>query len=249
MTQEFSGRIALITGGASGIGRATALKFAEQGAHVVILDTNLAGGERAAAMVREKGTEALYIPGDVSKSDDVESAVQKTVDRFGHVDIACNSAGVAPESAANLRLTPEYNSVEWNRIMDVNLKGVWLCMKFQLLQMREQKSGVIVNVASVLGLNGFAGLSIYSASKHAVIGLTQAAAGYYSGTAIRINAVCPGLIRSPLVERLLPIEDTENTIGVGTPEQVADAILYLCSEQSTFVNGHALILDGGTHTF
>lgn len=236
----FEDKVALITGASSGIGKTTAVAFANEGAAVVLADLDSENGLAVVRSIEEVGAKAIFVPTDVTSLRDVESLLNESVSTFGKLDFAFNNAGIAVEDRSKLRDTADFEEEAWDRIVNVNLKGVWLSMKHELIQMQKQGFGVIINAASVLGHSGFAGLSPYCASKHGVIGLTQAAALQYAGTGIRINAVCPGLIRSPLVEKLIsPFQ------GMGIPEDVAQAVLWLCSNRSSFINGESIPLSGG----
>jgi len=246
---DFKNKVVLITGGASGIGRAAALAFAKKGANVVVSDLAETGGQDTVRMILGMGGDAVFVRADVSNLNEVTDLIQQAVDSYGSVDIAVNNAGYQGVRAR----TAEYPGLEWQRVIDINLTGVWTCMKFELDQMVQQGSGVIVNLASVAGLVGFPGHSAYAASKHAVVGLTKTAALEYIRKGIRINAVCPGFTDTPMVQRVME-EDPEygqRLVGhiparrLGTPEEVAAAILYLCDDQAGFVTGHCLVLDGG----
>lgn len=247
-TYNFKNKVAFITGAASGIGQATALAFAEAGANVVICDVNADAGNSMASQLLKK-TESIFIRCDVSKGEEVQRSVQQTIAQFGRIDFAFNNAGVEGEQAS----TPECTEENWQRVIDINLKGVWLCMKYQIPHMLKQGSGAIVNCSSIAGLVGFTGIPAYTASKHGVIGLTKTAALEYAKTGIRVNAVCPGVIQTPMIDRFTHGEkQIQNQLvagepvgRVGRPEEIAAAALWLCSDQSSFITGHSLVVDGG----
>jgi NAD(P)-dependent dehydrogenase (short-subunit alcohol dehydrogenase family) len=243
-----SDKVALVTGAGSGIGRASALAFAQAGAQVVVSDVVRDGAEETVRLIRSRAGEATCITADVSQSGDVEGLVKATVETYGRLDCAHNNAGI--EGA--LVTTADYPEDGWDRLMGVNLKGVWLCLKFEIQQMLRQGSGAIVNTSSVAGLTG--GISAaYCASKHGVIGLTKHAALEYAKQGIRVNAVCPGVIRTPLLDRAIAARPEWATaflaaepIGrFGTPEEVAEAVVWLCSDAASFVTGLAMPVDGG----
>ena len=248
-TQEFAGKVAFVTGASSGIGRATALAFARAGADVVVVDVQGDGGHHTAKAVQELGRRALFVRCDVSRDDDARHAVQNTIEAFGRVDFAFNNAGIEGQQAPTADCTVE----NWDRVIGINLKGVWLCMKYQIPQMLGEGGGSIVNCSSVAGLVGFQGIPAYVASKHGVVGLTRAAALEYSKSNVRVNAVCPGVIQTPMIDRFTHGEaairkqlvEGEPVGRVGRPEEVAEAVLWLCSERASFVTGHALAVDGG----
>ena len=242
------GKIALVTGGGSGIGRATALKLAKEGAKVMIADYMPEGGERTVRMIEEAGGEAGFVAADVSVTKQVEAMVAKTVKTYGRIDCAFNNAGIEGRMANTVECTEE----TWDRTIAINLKGVWLCMKYEIPQMLKQGGGTIVNTASIAGLVGFEGLSAYNASKGGVVQLTRTAALEFATKNIRVNCVCPGVIRTPMVERLLDnrsfTEDQLNAgepVGrMGKPEEIAEGVLWLLSDASSFVTGHPLVIDG-----
>lgn len=244
---EFAGKVALVTGAASGIGRGVALAFAERGAQVVLADIALAEGEAVAAQIRAAGGEAVFVPTDVARDDQVQALVAAAVKNFGRLDWAFNNAGIEEEHE---RLA-EGEEALFDRMMAINVKGVWLCMKHELRQMLAQGGGAIVNTASVAGLMGAPKHSIYAASKHAVLGLTKSAAAEYGKKNIRVNAVCPGVIRTPMLERALQRDPSwepaligMHPIGrLGEVQDVVNAVLWLCANAS-FVTGHALAVDG-----
>lgn len=247
--RSFAGKVVLVTGAAAGIGRATALAFGRAGASVVIGDAAVDGGHATAAMIVEAGGKALYVNANVTRASEVEALVDKAVSYYGRIDCAVNNAGIEEE---HLPLA-ESDEAQFDRIMSVNVKGVWLCMKHELRQMVKQGGGAIVNVSSVAGLAGSPSRSIYAASKHAVVGLTKTAAVEYAGAGIRVNSVCPGAVKTGMLARALERDaQLEAAIKNGCPmgrvaetAEVANAILWLCSEQSSFVTGHQLAVDGG----
>lgn len=243
------GKVALVTGGAAGIGRATALLFSEKGANVVVADVTPDEGQNTADLIKKNGGEAIFVKCDVSKTAEVESLVNKTVKTYGRLDYAFNNAGIEGRMAPTADCTEE----NWNRTVAINLTGVWLCMKYEIPQMLKQKSGAIVNTSSVAGLVGFTGLPAYVATKHGVVGLTKTAALEYAKQGIRVNAVCPGVIKTAMVERIIggnPSAEAQFTalepIGrLGDPREVAEAVVWLCSDAASFVTGIAMPVDGG----
>ena len=245
---DFKGRTALVTGGASGIGRGVALAFAKAGAQVVVSDIAVAGGEDTVRQIVEAGGQAIFVRADVAVAVEVEALVANAVTAYGRIDFAFNNAGVELE---NQRLADSDEDL-FDRMMAINVKGVWLCMKHEILQMLRQGGGRIVNTASVAGLVGAPKHSIYAATKHAVVGLTKSAAAEYGKKGIRVNAVCPGVIRTPMLERALERESgweeglkALHPIGrIGEVDEVAAAVLWLCSDASSFVTGHSLAVDG-----
>ena len=248
MTGWFEGKVALVTGGASGIGRASALAFARHGAKVIIADTATGGGEETVRMIKEAGGEALFVEADVTKAADIEALVDKAVATYGRLEYAHNNAGIEGMVAS----TADYTEEVWDRTIATNLKGVWLCMRYEIRQMLRQGGGVIVNTSSGAGLKGASDLPAYVSSKHGVVGLTRSAALEYAKAGIRINAVCPGIIRTSMFERLHlgDPQGEEKAVAriplgrLGTPDDVANAVLWLCSDASSYISGHALVVDG-----
>lgn len=236
--KRFSGKVVLITGGGLGIGRAAAAAFAGEGAKVVVCDVTGGGGG-----------EAAFVPADVTKAAEIEAAVAHAVERYGGLDYALNSAGVEGVRAR----VPDYPEDEWERVIRINLTGVFLSMKYEIPALLKRGGGAIVNMASVAGVTGFSGHAGYAASKHGVVGLTKSAAIEYANKGIRINALCPAYTRTAMVERLLASQpDFEEKLRaripmgrMGTAEEIAAAVLYLCSDAAGFMTGHAMVLDGG----
>ena len=244
-----AGKVALITGGTSGIGRNTSVLFAKEGAKVVFTGRREAEGHETLAMVRAAGGEGHFVPGDVSKAADVEKFVQQTAEKFGRLDVAFNNAGIE----GNWIPIIDQTEADFDRVIAINLKGVWLSLKHEIQQMLKQGGGgAIVNMSSVAGLTGFAGAGTYIASKHGVLGLTKTAALEYAKAGIRINAVCPAVIETPMAERAFAdpaIEKrvlAQHPIGrFGKPIEIAEAVLWLSSDKSSFMTGHEIVLDGG----
>lgn len=243
------GKVTIITGASTGIGQASAFVFAGYGARLVLADINEKDGEATASRIRDGGGDAIFVATDVSRANEVEALVARTVERHGRLDCAFNNAGID----GSMGFTADCTEENWDRTLAVNLKGVFLCMKYEILQMLQQGAGAIVNTASAVGLVGVMGLPAYVASKHGVVGLTKAAALEYAKRGIRVNALCPGAIRTPMIddtfrqgviseEALLAMEPVGR---LGTPEEMAETAAWLCSDRASFVTGHAMAADGG----
>ncbi|KFF50668.1 oxidoreductase [Gammaproteobacteria bacterium MFB021] len=249
MPDDFTHKVALVTGAAMGMGFATARAFAEEGARVVLSDISQQALDEAVETLRQEGHEVAGILCDVANEDQVANLVEQTVATYGRLDAAFNNAGVQSLAAE----TADATSEEFNRVNSINLFGVWCCMKYELMQMRKQGSGAIVNCSSLGGLVGLPGRSIYHGTKHGVVGMTKSTALEYASQGIRVNAVCPGTIDTPMVQKMvesgdLPLEDIlrEQPIGrLGKPEEIASAVVWLCGPGSTFIIGHSLPVDGG----
>ncbi len=246
---ELPGKVALITGGTSGIGRDTAVLFAKEGAKVVITGRREAEGNETIALVQAAGGEGIFVKGDVSKAANVQAFVQKTVEKFGRLDLAFNNAGIE----GNWKPIIEQTEEDWDTVIDINLKGTWLCLKLEIQQMLKQGiGGAIVNMSSVAGLIGAGGAGVYVASKHGVIGLTRTAALEYATKGIRVNAVCPAVIETAMADRAFGDPAVgkrilaQHPIGrFGKPMEIAEAVVWLCSDKSSFMTGHYVVLDGG----
>ena len=246
---SFAGKVAFVTGAANGIGRAAALAFAREGASVVVADVSEQGNQETARMIEEAGGRALAIKCDVTRAQDVKAALDKTIETFGRLDAAFNNAGVEQAKAALADITEE----EWDRIVAINLRGVFLCMKYEIPLMLKHGGGAIVNTSSGAGVKGFADGAAYVATKHGVVGLSKAAALDYAQSNIRVNTVCPGIIDTPMMGRVSggTPEGREGVIAqepvgrMGKPEEIAATVVWLCSEAASFVLGHAMVVDGG----
>ena len=233
MNLNLKNKVVIVTGASSGIGAASAMAFAKEGAFVVLADVKVSRGEELVGRIQSEDGKAIFIKCDVSVENDIKNMVAKTIEKFGRLDCAFNNAGVEGDQA--------------------NLKGVWLCMKYQIQEMLKNGGGAIVNCSSIAGVVGFSGLPAYVASKHGVIGLTKTAALEFAQKNIRVNAICPGVIETPMVERLTHgnrQEASELISGeplgrIGHPSEIAQAALWLCSDSSSFVTGHPLVVDGG----
>jgi NAD(P)-dependent dehydrogenase (short-subunit alcohol dehydrogenase family) len=248
--RDFENQVVLVTGGANGIGRAAAIAFAREGAHVVISDLTSQAGEEVVGAIRSAGGDARYVQADIRDANQIAALVNGVVREFGRLDVAFNNAGIEGTQAPIAELSEE----NWERVMRVNLTAVFLCMKHELAQMVKQGSGAIVNNASILGQVAFANASAYTAAKHGLLGLTRCAALEYAAQGIRVNAVCPGFIVTPMLARagLLQNDDVRKAIEgmhamkrMGQPEEVAEAVLFLASQKASFIAGHPLLVDGG----
>lgn len=246
---KFLNKVALVTGGSSGIGRASAMHFAKEGARVIIADINIQGGNQTVKMIKEGGGEATFVKADVSIEGEVEALINQAVQIYQRLDYAHNNAGIIDTEPLTTDITEEL----WDRVIDVNLKGVWLCMKYEIPQMLKWGGGAIVNTSSVCGLIGNTNLAAYVASKHGINGLTKATALEYAKKGIRVNSICPGIIRTPGLEA--DIKDRsgmadylagEEPMGrMGEVVEIAEAVLWLCSDAASFVTGHCMVVDGG----
>jgi NAD(P)-dependent dehydrogenase (short-subunit alcohol dehydrogenase family) len=249
MSKDLENKVALITGGTTGIGRDTAVLFAKSGAKVVFTGRREAEGKETLGLVRAAGGEGLFLKSDVAKSADVQTMVQKAVEKFGRLDIAFNNAGIEGAWVPLADQTEE----NWDFVHNINLKGLWLCLKYEIQQMLKQGSGgAIVNMSSVAGLRGFSGAGVYVASKHGILGLTKTAALECSAAGIRVNAVCPAVIETPMADRAFADPAVNKAVlaqhplgRFGKPSEVAEAVLWLCSDKSSFTTGQSIGIDGG----
>jgi NAD(P)-dependent dehydrogenase (short-subunit alcohol dehydrogenase family) len=247
--KELSNKVALITGGTSGIGRDTAILFAKEGGKVVVSGRREAEGNETIDLVRAAGGEGLFVKSDASQPADVQSLIQRTIEKFGRLDVAFNNAGIEGKWVPITEQAEE----DFDRVIAINLKGVWLCLKYEIQQMLKQGGGgTIVNMSSVAGLMGSAGAGSYVASKHGVIGLTRTAALEYAAKGIRVNAVCPAVIETPMAGRAFADPQVSQRVlamhpigRFGKPMEIAEAVLWLSSDKSSFMTGHYLVLDGG----
>lgn len=246
---QFTGRVALVTGGSSGIGRASALAFAKEGAQVMVSDIMAEAGQETAELITKAGGTASFTRANVSKASDVETLIATCVETYGRLDCAHNNAGIEGPGSP----TVDYDEESWDRVIAINLTGVWLCMKYQIPEMLKHGDGAIVNTSSAAGLLGFRGGSAYVASKHGVVGLTKTAALEYAKAGVRVNAVCPGAIDTPMMGRITGhkphraerMASSEPIGRMGSPEEIAEAVVWLCSDAASFVTGHAMSVDGG----
>ena len=249
MAGRAGGKVVVVTGGASGIGRAAALKFAAEGARVVAADVRIEGGEKTAELIQRAGGVASFVKCDVSQAGEVEALVARAVEIYGRLDWSHNNAGVAGQSAPTADCAEE----NWDRTIGTNLKGVWLCMKYEIQQMLKGGGGAIVNTSSTAGVVGVKSSPAYAAASAGIIALTRSAALEYADAGIRVNAVCPGVIRTKMIEdvaRAAPNFEAQVATAtplrrLGTPEEVAEAVWWLCSEAASFVTGQTLTVDGG----
>lgn len=250
LSYDFGGKVVIVTGGGSGIGRATAVKFAEHGASVLVTDVDEGGGKETVDAIVDSGRSASFLRCDVSSAIDAEAMALSCVDKYGRIDFAFNNAGVVPDKMANVA---ELETDQWLQLVNINLNGVFYCMKYQLQQMLRQGGGVVINTSSRNGFTGVPGGAAYSASKHGVLGLTKSAALEYANQGIRVNALCPGATKTAMtdsvIERNPEFEDAyinmEPMHRMGQPEEMAEAVLWLCSDAASFVTGHAMAVDGG----
>jgi NAD(P)-dependent dehydrogenase (short-subunit alcohol dehydrogenase family) len=249
MMKEGDGKVVVVTGGTSGIGRETAVLFAKKGARVVVAGRREKEGEETVELVRRAGGDGIFFKTDVSRASDVQALIGKTAETYGRLDWAFNNAGIEGAWAAITDQTEQ----EWDRTIDINLKGVWLCLKFEIEQMvRQGTGGAIVNNSSIAGLIGTRGTAIYSASKHGVLGLTKALAIEWAQSGIRINAVCPAVIETPMADRLYARPEVNQwALGLhplgrfGKAAEVAEAVVWMCSDAASYVTGQAMVIDGG----
>lgn len=245
---DFNGKVAIVTGASSGIGRSAAELYGRHGARVVVSDVNQAGGEETVQLITNAGGEAIYIPADVSDPAACEALVQRTLDHFGRLDIAFNNAGIGGPAA----LLADYPVEAWDKVIAINLSGVFYCMKYQIPAMLQQGGGVIVNMASVLGQNSFPNSSAYVSAKHGLLGLTKNVAVEYGAQGIRANVVGPGFISTPLIAEIEQDKAMNDFLvslhpmgRLGRPEEVAELVIWLSSDKASFVNGAYYPVDGG----
>jgi NAD(P)-dependent dehydrogenase (short-subunit alcohol dehydrogenase family) len=246
---SLDGKVAFVTGAASGIGRVTALAFAREGASIVVADIDQQGNQDTASMIEDRGGQALAVSCDVTSGEDVQAALTKTVERFGRLDYVFNNAGAEQQPKPTADITEE----EWDRIITINLRSVFLCLKYQIPLMLQHGGGAIVNTSSGAGIKVFGRGAAYAAAKHGVVGLTKDAALDYAASNIRINAICPGIIDTEMMDRFTggTPEERDRVIAqepigrMGKPEEIAAAVVWLCSDAASFVTGHALVADGG----
>jgi NAD(P)-dependent dehydrogenase (short-subunit alcohol dehydrogenase family) len=250
MADKFQGKVVIVTGGSYGIGRAAAIGFAQRGAKVAIADLDVVRGEETLDCIKEAGGDAIFIKTDVSLESDVKALVDKTVQIYGKLDCAFNNAGIHKEFVS----TVDFSAADWEEMINVNLKSVWLCMKYEIPEMLKQGKGAIVNTSSAAGLVGAPSNPAYPASKHGVVGITKSTALEFARKGIRVNCVCPGPTRTGMNEALVKSNpevvkamDRRVPMGrIGEPDEVAAAAIFLCSDDASYITGHALPVDGGT---
>ena len=244
---EFDGKVALVTGAAGGIGEAVAVSFAQKGAKVVVADIDEENGKSVVEQIQEEGGEAIFLKVDVSDHEGVKKMVEDTVDAFGRLDCAVNNAGIGGAQAN----TGEYAIEDWLQVIDINLNGVFYCMRYEIPQMLKQGGGAIVNMSSILGTDAFEKTSAYTASKHGVIGLTKTAALDYAKQGIRVNSVGPAFISTPMVTKGFNNEELQGIMALhamgrlGEPQEVAEMVTFLCSDKASFITGGYYLVDGG----
>jgi NAD(P)-dependent dehydrogenase (short-subunit alcohol dehydrogenase family) len=248
MNGEFSGKVAIVTGAASGIGRATAQSYAREGASVIVSDVDEVGGKETVRLIQDAGGESTFVRADVSKAVDCEVLVEQAVARYGRLDLACNNAGIGGEQ----NLTADYSIEGWQQVINVNLSGVFYCLKYQIPTMLATGGGAIVNMASILGQVAFATAPAYVAAKHGVVGLTKNAAVEYAAQGVRINAVGPAFIKTPMITQLEEDRETLRSLvalhpigRLGQPEEVSELVIWLSSDKASFVTGAYFAVDGG----
>jgi len=248
MDKKFKGKVAVITGAGSGIGRASAMAFAKQGAMVMVSDINEEGGEQTVKLIKSFDGLAQFFKCDVSDSDQVKDLMNEVIKVFGRLDYAVNNAGISMRPG----LTADIDEEEWDKVININLKSVWLCMKYEIPRMLEHGGGAIINMSSLAGIRGRGNTAAYAASKHGIIGITKTAALEYAKNGIRINAVCPGLTESGMTSGLSQYKELEEKLiqkipmgHMGLSENIADAVIWLCHETASFMTGQVIVVDGG----
>jgi NAD(P)-dependent dehydrogenase (short-subunit alcohol dehydrogenase family) len=251
MAGTLENKVALVTGAGNGIGQAAALAFAREGARVAVADIEAESAAKTVALINQAGGQAISLSGDVTSADQVQSMLSATIAAYGKLDCAFNNAGIAGHQVdAAGKLTDEWSEASFDRMIAVNLKSVWLCMKYEIPLMKQAGGGAIVNTASILGLRGLPGSSAYIAAKHGVVGLTKAAAAEYSASGVRVNAVCPGFITTRMTERTRQTREATVVAHTpagrfGEPQEIAEMVIWLCSDRASYVSGAAYQVDGG----